>query len=88
MTMIFLQWEKAFDKVYQDEVINAVRRMNIPEKMVSALETFYDNPRFRIKDMAWKEERRLFEEERIKKEKEQKNKLPFPAGAAPVTLLR
>ena len=32
MTMIFLDWEKAFDKVYQDELINAVRRMNIPEK--------------------------------------------------------
>ena len=32
LTMIFLDWEKAFDKVYQDELVNAVRRMNIQEK--------------------------------------------------------
>ena len=51
LTMIFLDWEKAFDKVYQDELVNAVRRMNIPEKMLRALKTFYENPRFRIKDM-------------------------------------
>ena len=41
LTMIFLDWEKAFDKVYQDELINAVRRMNIPEKMLKSFETFY-----------------------------------------------
>ena len=60
--MIFLDWEKAFDKVYQDEIINAVRRMNIPEKMVKILETFYKNPRFRIKDKqgksSWRRQRR------------------------------
>ena len=50
MTMIFLDWEKAFDKVFQDELLNASRRMNIPEKMLKVLKTFYDNPRFRIKD--------------------------------------
>ena len=32
LTMIFLDWEKAFDKVDQEELINAIRRMNIPEK--------------------------------------------------------
>ena len=31
-------------------MINAVRRMNIPEKMLKTLESFYRNPRFRIKD--------------------------------------
>ena len=50
MTMIFLDWEKAFDKVYQDELIDAVRRMSIPEKVLKITETFHDNPRFRIKD--------------------------------------
>ena len=37
--LILLDWEKAFDKVYQDELINAVKRMNIPEKMIKVLET-------------------------------------------------
>ena len=41
--MVVLDWEKAFDKVYQDELINAVRRMNIPDEITRALETFYDN---------------------------------------------
>ena len=61
LTMIFLDWEKAFDKVYQDELMNEGRRMNIPEKMVSALKTSYDNPRFRIEDMegksTWRKQR-------------------------------
>ena len=39
LTMIFLDWEKAFDKVYQDELINAVRRLNIPEKMKRTMES-------------------------------------------------
>jgi ribonuclease P/MRP protein subunit RPP40 len=61
MTMIFLDWEKAFDKVFQDELINAVRRMNIPEKVLNILKTFYENPRFRIKDRqgksSWRKQR-------------------------------
>ena len=52
--MISLDCEKAFDKVYQDELINAARRMNIPEEMTQALETFYDNPRSRFKEMEGK----------------------------------
>ena len=49
MTMIFLDWEKAFDKVDQNELINAIRRMNILEKIRRILETVYKNPRFRIR---------------------------------------
>ena len=56
LTMIFLDWEKAFDKVYQDELINAVRRMNIPEKMKRVLESVNRNPRFRSKDRDGKSE--------------------------------
>ena len=59
--MVLLDWEKAFDKVFQDELINAIRRMNIPEEMLEALKTFYNNPRFRIKDMegksTWRKQR-------------------------------
>ena len=40
LLMIFLDWEKAFDKVYQDELINAIRRMNIPEKCWRLLSHF------------------------------------------------
>lgn len=45
----FLDWEKAFDKVKQDKLIEALRRMNIPEKLVKAISSLYTNPQFRVK---------------------------------------
>ncbi len=47
---IFLDWEKAFDKVDQEELLNAIKRMNVPEKINKVIRTFYDNHRLRIKD--------------------------------------
>ena len=48
--MVFLDWEKAFDKVDQAELIKAIRRLNVPEKICRILETFYINPQFAIRD--------------------------------------
>jgi len=50
LTLVFLDWEKAFDNIYQDELINALGRMNIPEEMLEMIKILYDNPQFRIKD--------------------------------------
>ena len=32
--LTFLDWEKAFDTIDQEELINAVRRMNVPEETI------------------------------------------------------
>jgi len=49
--MLFLDWEKAFDKVDQDMLTNALYRLNIPDKLLKIISSFYENPKFRIKDM-------------------------------------
>ena len=49
--MIFLGWEKAFDKVDQDEMINAVRRMSVPPETVDEFERIYKNIKFCINDI-------------------------------------
>ena len=58
---MYKRQEKAFDKVLQDELINAIRRMNIPDKILKILQKFYENPRFRIKDRqgksSWRKQR-------------------------------
>ena len=48
--LTFLDWEKAFDTNDQEELINAVRRMNVPEETIQELKTIYNDIRFRIKD--------------------------------------
>ena len=47
---MFLDWEKAFDKVYQDELMNALSRLNIPPEMLRMIHQLYDHPQFIIKD--------------------------------------
>ena len=48
--LIFFDWEKAFDKVDQTLLVRAMERLNIPEKIIKVLESFYVEPKFRIKD--------------------------------------
>ena len=40
LTLIFLDWEKAFDKVDQEELLNAIKRMNVPDKINRVLKTW------------------------------------------------
>jgi len=49
--MLFLDWEKAFDKVDQKKLINALYRLNIPAKILKIIESFYRDPKFRVKDV-------------------------------------
>lgn len=48
--MLFLDWEKAFDKDSQPMLINALYRLNIPDKILNVIKSFYKAPKFRIKD--------------------------------------
>ena len=45
---VLLDWEKAFDKVGQTLLVEAMRRLNIPGKIIRVLEIFYVDPKFRI----------------------------------------
>ena len=48
--LVFLGWEKAFDKVDQVKLLEAMKRLGLPEKMIKTLASFYVNPQFRVKD--------------------------------------
>ena len=68
--MLFLDWEKAFDKIDHEELIKAIERFNIPEKIVRIIKAFYDNPKFFIED-------------NMGSSKEKKNKTPGSDRGAP-----
>ena len=48
--LVFLDWEKAFDKVDQGKMVEAMGRLGVPAKMSRILASFYNNPQFRVKD--------------------------------------
>ena len=52
--LVFLDWEKAFDKVDQEKLIEAMQRLGTPEKAIRILKSFCVNPRFRVKDIEGK----------------------------------
>ena len=45
-----MDWEKAFDKVDQEKLIEAMTRLGLPQKMIDVFASFYVNPQFRVKD--------------------------------------
>ena len=48
--MVSLDWEKAFDEVDQEKLIEAMIWLFLPQKMIDVLASFYVNPQFRVKD--------------------------------------
>ena len=52
--MLFLDWEKAFDKVDQERLVEAMFRLGAPEKVVKVLKSSYLNSRFRVEDIEGK----------------------------------
>ena len=42
--LVFLDWEKVFDKVDQAKTIEAMNRLGLPQKMIDVLASFYVNP--------------------------------------------
>ena len=48
--LVFLDWAKAFDTIDQVELINAVKRFNIPDETLEELKMIYETVHFRIKD--------------------------------------
>ena len=46
--IVFLDWEKAFDKVGQKTLLEALERLNVPEKMRNNIGALYRNPCFKV----------------------------------------
>ncbi len=47
--LVFLDWEKAFDKINQSRMLEALGRLNIPSPMMHMIGAIYDNPLFRVR---------------------------------------
>ena len=44
--LVLLDWEKAFDKVNHDKLIEALKRMNLPAKITNMVKALYAEPTF------------------------------------------
>ena len=47
-TMVLLDWEKAFDKVNHDKLLQAIQSYNVPEKLMKLLKSLYEAPEFYV----------------------------------------
>ena len=47
-TLILLDWEKAFDKVSQQRMLEVLRRLQVPDKLYRLIKDFYANPEFKV----------------------------------------
>ena len=46
ITLLFLDWEKAFDEIDHEELIKAIGRFNLPDKIIRIVKSFYEDPQF------------------------------------------
>ena len=57
-TLILLDWEKAFDRVLHDKLIEALHRLMVPNKLISLLGSFYENVQLKVRqgsvESAWR----------------------------------
>ena len=57
-TLILLDWEKAFDKVFQDKMIETLFRLKVPNRIIGLIQSFYREPKFKVsmngQDSSWK----------------------------------
>ena len=60
--VVFLDWEKAFDRIKQEKLVEVLERMNVPNLYVEAIRSLYQNPSFAVRVgeecSAWKTQRR------------------------------
>jgi len=62
MFMVFLDWEKAFDRVIHDKLFQALAEMGLPLKYLDAIASLYHEPEFAVKiggsSSSWKTQKR------------------------------
>merc|ERR1711924_593213 len=48
LTLILLDWEKAFDKTDHNRLMEALKRLNLPPKYIQLIGNIYDKPQFKV----------------------------------------
>ena len=46
--LVFLDWEKAFDKIYHEKMLQSLKRVNIPDEILEAIKSLYRMPLFQV----------------------------------------
>ena len=49
LAVILLDWEKAFDKIDQNKLIEALTRLKVPPKLLKIITLIYQSPKFAVK---------------------------------------
>ncbi len=49
LTLILLDWEKAFDKIDHERLTEALRRAGIPNRLLRLIKAIYSEPKFQVK---------------------------------------
>ena len=47
-TLILLDWEKAFDKVSQEKMMETLHRLKVPSRIINLITSFYKDPQFKV----------------------------------------
>ena len=60
--MVFLDWEKAFDRVRQEKLFEVLERLDVDPKMMKAIKSLYNDAQFAVKingvESEWKTQSR------------------------------
>ena len=48
LTLVLLDWEKAFDKVDQDKLVEVLARLCIPQRIICLIQNIYEQAKFRV----------------------------------------
>ena len=49
MSIILLDWEKAFDKVHRGRLVEVLHRLEEPQNIITLIAKIYARPKFRVK---------------------------------------
>ena len=49
IVLVFLDWEKAFDKIKHEQLLEALKRIGITDKFIRIFKHFYEHPQFRVR---------------------------------------
>ena len=47
-TLILLNWEKAFDKISQEKMMEILHRFKVPSRIINLIASFYKDPQFKV----------------------------------------
>ena len=48
LVLVFLDWEKAFDKINHQKMFCSLQKLNIPEPLIQAIKSLYSSPMFQV----------------------------------------